>query len=219
MDLESKIDLENNILIYKGVNVLLVRDENNILWCKAKKFLLQLKYKDCKDVLRQHVNNENKKYFLHFSDTIRKQYKMHPYTMFIDKNAMDTIIIKSRLLEVLEFSKLWEINKLSKYICKEHNILINVIKYLDKIKVNYIPQYKVKKYKIDCYLPDYRIAIEIDEDNHKSRNKEYEKERQIEIEKNLNCKFIRVNPDDKQFDIFSFIGDIQNEINEFKLLK
>lgn len=44
MEKETKIDLDNNILIYKGTNVFILRDEDNQLWCIGKQFARLLKY-------------------------------------------------------------------------------------------------------------------------------------------------------------------------------
>lgn len=219
MNNESNIDLDNNILIYKGRNILLFRDEYNELWCLGKQFIYSLNYKDAKDVLRTHVSDKDKKYFKEFNSNIIEQYKqkyrIQPRTTCINRNAMNTIIMKSKQIEVIEFSKLWKFNNISKYIYKEQNILSNLIIYLDKINESYVLQYKIYKYRIDCYLPNHKIAIEIDENNHNSRNKEYEISRQTRIENELKCKFIRINPDNKQFNIFSFIGDVQSAINHY----
>jgi hypothetical protein len=70
--------------------------------------------------------------------------------------------------------------------------------------------------KIDCYIIDYRIALEIDEFGHKDRKKqiEIEIERQKCIEEKLNCTFLRTNPDDDNFCIYAFIGQIFAEINK-----
>ena len=53
---------------------------------------------------------------------------------------------------------------------------------------------------IDLWL-QYNFAIEIDELGHNVRNTEYEIKRQREIEKELNCAFIRANPDAADFNM------------------
>ena len=63
-------------------------------------------------------------------------------------------------------------------------------------------------YYIDFYLPDYRIAIEIDEFGHRDESSYEEIERQTFIEAKLKCNFVRCNPDDKYFDIFDLIYEI-----------
>ena len=44
------------------------------------------------------------------------------------------------------------------------------------------------------------LSYRIDEKGHKDRNKCKEIERQKAMAKGLDCKFIRVNPDEKDFD-------------------
>ena len=99
------------------------------------------------------------------------------------------------------------------YDCKESSYL-KIISSSFK-KFSQIFQYKVGIYRIDLYLPEYKLAIEVDEFDHCDRDKIYEKERQNFIEKELNCKFIRFNPDQKNFNI----GDIISIILDETLLK
>ena len=73
-------------------------------------------------------------------------------------------------------------------------------------------QHHVLSYKIDAYFEKYKLAIEIDELGHGTRDIEYKLERQKAIEKELTCKFIRINPAKENFDIFIEIGKIQNHI-------
>lgn len=70
---------------------------------------------------------------------------------------------------------------------------INEIKdFLDEMNIKYILQYSVDNYRIDLYIPEYNIAIEIDEEEHKYKQ-DYDKMRQKYIEKQIHCKFIRIN--------------------------
>lgn len=51
----------------------------------------------------------------------------------------------------------------------------------------------MKKYKIDLYFEDYKLAIEYDENHHKTKRQlKYDKERDEEIKNTLNCHFIRI---------------------------
>ena len=58
----------------------------------------------------------------------------------------------------------------------------------------FIPQYRVKNYRIDFYFKKENIAVEYDENYHKYKNKK-DKKRQLDIEKELGCEFIRLNSD------------------------
>ena len=61
--------------------------------------------------------------------------------------------------------------------------------------------YKVLGYEIDLYFHDYKLAVEIDEKDHQDRDISRETERQKALEKELGCKFIKINPDKENFNI------------------
>ena len=58
-------------------------------------------------------------------------------------------------------------------------------------------QYSVLGYRIDLYFHKYKLPIEVDELGHADRNLSNEIERQKALEIELNCVFIRTNPDEK----------------------
>ena len=82
-------------------------------------------------------------------------------------------------------------------------------------------QYSVFTYRIDIYFPDHKLAVEIDKIGHQNRDVNCEIQRQKVIEKELNCKIIRINPDKENFNFFVEISKIQNHITEStkKLIK
>ena len=63
-------------------------------------------------------------------------------------------------------------------------------------------------YRIDLYFHEYKLAIEIDENNHSNRNIDYEINRQKAIEQELGFKFIIIDPHKEEFDIFKAINEI-----------
>ena len=75
-------------------------------------------------------------------------------------------------------------------------------------------QYTVLNYRIDLYFHKYKLAIEIDELGHNDRNIDYEKKRQRELERELDCVFIRINPDAADLNIFKEINKIHRHINQ-----
>ena len=75
-------------------------------------------------------------------------------------------------------------------------------------------QYTVIGYRIDLYFHKYKLAIEVDELGHTNRNINNEIERQKALEKELNCVFIRINPDEKDFNIFKEINKIHRHIKK-----
>ena len=69
-------------------------------------------------------------------------------------------------------------------------------------------------YRIDLYFHEYKLAIEVDELGHNDRNIDYEIQRQRAIEKELGCVFIRINPDEENFNIFRAINKIHRHIKK-----
>lgn len=70
-------------------------------------------------------------------------------------------------------------------------------------------------YFVDLYFPKHILAIEVGEKRHTDRpkNKKEEEERQKPI-KELHDEFIRINPDRRDFNIFTKIGKTHNHIIE-----
>ena len=73
-------------------------------------------------------------------------------------------------------------------------------------------EYDVLGYQIDAYFPEHKLAIEIDELGHTDRDIDKETSREYMIKQKLQCKFIRINSDKKDHDIFVEIGKIHNHI-------
>ena len=62
-------------------------------------------------------------------------------------------------------------------------------------------QYTVLNYRIDLYFHKYKLAIEVDELGHNDRNINDEIQRQRALERELDCVFIRIDPDAADFNI------------------
>ena len=75
-------------------------------------------------------------------------------------------------------------------------------------------QYSVLGYRIELYFYDYKPAIEIDESGHTNRNIDYEIKKQKAIEQEPGCKFIKIDPDKEDFDIFNDVNKIFRHIKK-----
>ena len=73
---------------------------------------------------------------------------------------------------------------------------------------------KVLEYEIDLYFHDYKLAVEIVEKDLQDRDISREIERQKALEKELGRKFIRINPDKENFNIFKAQNEIFRHIKE-----
>ena len=91
----------------------------------------------------------------------------------------------------------------------------NIVKILhDKFEgETIINRYSIKNKRLDAYLFEYKIGIEIDEYNYKFRNFNYEESRTKMI-KNHEITLIRTNPDDPNFYIKNLIIKIRICIKE-----
>lgn len=129
---------------------------------------------------------------------------------FLTYEGLKRIISTSRTIESIDFAKKIGID-IYKY--KFTNIESETIDCIIKAFSGYdiVTQYTVFKYRIDLYFIDYKIAIECDEFDHKYQ-KEYDKKREDEIKNALKCEFIRYNPHDPNFNIFSVINQILKKI-------
>ena len=69
-------------------------------------------------------------------------------------------------------------------------------------------QYNFLSYRFDLYFQNYILAIEIDENGHIVRNIDCDINWQKAIEQEVGCKFIRIDPDKEEFDIFRAINEM-----------
>ena len=64
------------------------------------------------------------------------------------------------------------------------------------------------------HFHDYKLAIQIDKNEHSDRHIDYEIKRQKAIEQKMVCKFIRIDPEKEEFDIFRAIREIFRHIKQ-----
>ena len=74
-------------------------------------------------------------------------------------------------------------------------------------------QHSVLSYRIDLYFLRHELAIQIDEKGHKDIDKEIEGSKATE--KEIDCKFIIINPDEKDEDMDIHISKIHHQTIEW----
>ena len=120
------------------------------------------------------------------------------YAMHVHEDILIPIIMQSRLSDpkAIKFRTDLGFNQIYLILKKEQSVIESIT---DTFKGEDIRiQYTVLGYRIDLYFYDYQLTIEIDELGH---NTDYEIKGQREIEKELNCVFIRTNPDAADFNM------------------
>ena len=100
--------------------------------------------------------------------------------LFISKIAVKIILSKSRKVIAKTVADAFNIELINTHaMTKEQSTIKNIMKAFRNEEM--IQQYTVGKYKIDFYFPQYKLAIECDEQFHE-KNIEYDSKRQKEIE-------------------------------------
>ena len=75
-------------------------------------------------------------------------------------------------------------------------------------------QYSVLGYRVGLYFHKRKLAIEVDKLGHADRNLSDKIERQKGLGKEIGCVFVRINPDEENFNIFKEINKIHRHIKK-----
>ena len=143
---------------------------------------------------------------------LKNRSKNQPCRTFLKEGFAIQIITDCRTTPAVNFRTRSGFNQNDPIMTQEQSILpkVKAIFAVEEI----ILQHNVLGCRIDAYFPKYKLAIEIDEQEHNDRDIAYETERQKAIEKKLGCEFNRINPVKESFNIFVEIGKIQNYITK-----
>jgi hypothetical protein len=191
-------------------------------WYKAKDIALYLGYNNSKEPIR-HIDKKMKSSLtdlktLALTDKCLLLHKtfIDPQTIFINHTGLIHLVLRSQKPNSIDFAKYLGLDVHQKFVRKEIEIVheLNIFCKTANIKSCHYFTFtkKSNKYILDYYLPDFDIAIEIDEYNHKDRDPKYEISREKFLKTHLQCEFIRCNPDDPEFSLSYLFGLIQKSI-------
>lgn len=164
-----------------------------------------------------------KKHFVHGDDYIIKREKNDSSgrineNIYITDQCLKRWIIAARPRDApgkASTVSLDGITVITRKLTPEGATICNIAKALAFYKP--IFQFNVKargrRYKIDLYFPVNKVAVECDENGHADRDAAAEKEREEAIVAELNCVFVRFNPDDPDFCLFGTIDTIVCQLN------
>lgn len=175
-----------------------------------------LGHKNAKKALLIHVKSKHKK---ELSQLVENLSYNQGKAIYINKKGLEHLVSKSRVCGPDTLQKLVEVFDLNLSITprKEHVHLEAIEQSFSEVEM--FKQFKVGKYRVDLYIEEYDLVIECDEYNHINRDPTKEKEREEFIKSELDCEFIRFNPDSKNFSIFKVIASIHKFILEKKMGK
>ncbi len=178
---------------------------DDVKWYRGKDIGIMLGYKNTKKAIQDHVHSDDKR--VQCAVDTSKLTHNQKNTIYINDRGLKILVSKSRMINATSIAKDMGIDIHDhKYVTKEAETLEAITKAFSGEKMRL--QYTVKDYRIDLYFPDYNLCIECDENGHCDYNADADRKRTRIITKRLKCKWIRFNPDDKDFNIFSVINQI-----------
>ena len=131
--------------------------------------------------------------------------------IYIHENFALSIIMDCRTPTSIEFRSKLGFKQHDLIMTKEQTLLTRIMTIFTHEKI--LLQHSALNYRFFFYFPKHKLAIEADEKGHKDKD-EHRKVYRKPIEKYFGCKFIRINPDEKEFDMYMDIGKINNHINK-----
>jgi very-short-patch-repair endonuclease len=190
------------------INCLMVNDEP---WFKGTEVAKALGYKSAKSTV-QKIVAEHKRPYKQLVDTCKGLDASVTNTMYVTRAGIKQLLAKCQTIEGADIAKRTGMIVETKYLRKEIEIIGFVQEFLTSLDIAFEFQKRVLGFKIDLYIPDYNIAIEIDENGHSDRDPSYEQKREQNITAHLNCKFLRFNPDDPNFKISRCIATLTHHM-------
>jgi very-short-patch-repair endonuclease len=187
-------------------------------WFKADDVCKALGYKYTANALNTHVKSQYKSVLNDLVDgsslsgSIRRDREgQQPY---ITKRGCEILMSKCKKLRDKNFIKTfaadWALNVNIVQDTKEQEFIGAIRKAFSHIPME--PQFRIGDYRIDLYFPSLKIAVECDEHGHSDRDVSKEIARQEYIENQLNCRFLRFNPDAKNFCIYDVINELMRMV-------
>lgn len=189
-------------------------EENNIIRnfndskekFEEKKHYYKLQGESLKEFKGVLVKNEDPLY-----QEIKFNSVMYIWTKLGSLQHFNILTNKKGLSKIKDYFHIDEKNILILSSRKEIEFIDQLEQSLQPFNLKGIRQYSILSYRIDYYIPSLNVAIEYDENEHKNYSYEAHEGRQQEIEKVLNCRFIRVS--DKNTNSYNIGLIIKNIFN------
>lgn len=181
-------------------------------WYKAVEVQTLLGYKTRKFTLHAYVDDGDKAKFKDLVGSSKGLDGSVVNVIFINRSGVKQIVAKSSKPDSVNVARSMGLDVRTKYLRKETEILSFVQEFLTTLNIPFEFQKSVLRYKIDLYLPEQRLAIEIDEFGHSDRDVDYETTREREIIEKINCAFVRFNPDEPNFKISKCIAQLTHHV-------
>ena len=179
-----------------------------------------LGYKNPAEVIKKNVSKCNQLIFRDLPEESKKP-EIDPRTILITRDGAIEILLKTRKRispDVLHILKRFGIETTNQKCLSKEQQTLSIITNTFKTE-KFEDQYKVGRYYLDLYFPEYKIVVECDENGHTDRKPADERNRMDFVNEKLGLtddNWIRFNPDEKNFDISKVTGKIYTRINLLK---
>jgi very-short-patch-repair endonuclease len=217
IDQNGKIISENDLTEHKELTVYHyeLRHEFSEEYFVGYEIAALLGYANTTKVILNNVSKCNQIIFKDFPG--EKIPELQHNTILITRDGAIEILIKTKKRispDVLHILKSFGIDTTNrKCLTKEQQTLSALTNVFKTEKFE--DQFKVGKYYLDLYFPEYKIVIECDENGHTDRKPYDERVRMDYVNEALGLtdyNWIRYNPDEKDFDISKVMGQIYIKI-------
>jgi very-short-patch-repair endonuclease len=221
--------VENHDIQINGQKIKIVGTFEDPYFC-AKDLAEALGYKGVQQTINERIDKEYKitlKQLEEISESCIDHSFHWPFrgklhagkegrAVYLTKNGIISLITKSKMVNAPQIARLFSesfgLNLNVLQVSKEQHTIGSIRTAFSHLESEC--QFAIGSYRIDLYFPVIKIAVECDERDHRDRDPIAEKEREEYIKHQLNCRFIRFNPDCKNFDIFDVINKIMMLIYE-----
>ena len=180
----------------------------NELWHKMSHIETQLGHSNIADAVLKRIRKCYGKKTEDITEEEKQKYKAYfkgkEGAFIVEKLARD-IIEHCKLPEAIELRKKLGYNHDDIMVREETSIAEKIIKLFPK--ENIVLNKKFNNRKPDIWFKNHNLIIEVDEGNHENYDSDDEKERE-DMFKNHNFKIFWCNPNNPEFDLFKFLGEI-----------
>ena len=185
---------------------------DGVLWFRGKDVAKILGYANTVKAISNNVDDDDDKMKLGEFAPHACTEANDRNTMYINESGVRRMVLKCQKPQASQLAKQLGIKEETRYLRKEIEIVGFIEEVLTQSLIPFEFQKRVANFRIDLYLPNQKLAIEIDENNHADRDAHYEETREQRIKQELGCKFLRINPDAKDFKMSYCIGCVMKEI-------
>ena len=192
---------------YENNNIEAIVDNKGTLWLNEKNIEEKLGHKNLPAITNKH-NQVYKKCRYELVNEAKKQ----PNRRFLRSDLALKVIMDCRTDESCNLKRNLGFKLHDVINTKEQTVLESMKNAFEGEDMQ--SQYSVLGYRIDLYFYKHKLAIEVDELGHADRNLSNELKRQKALEKELGSVFIRINPNEKNFNIFKEINKIRRHIKK-----